>query len=133
MTTKLIACSECSSFLPAGARACPNCGFESRSLIARLPGPVRGLLLVGGGGLMSVTLSACYGAPCAGTVCDPYDAGPVTCEDSAQDTDLDGYCLAHDCDETDPNRHEGALDTAGDGIDQNCDSVDGVAATDAGM
>ncbi|NUO49208.1 MAG: sulfatase-like hydrolase/transferase [Polyangiaceae bacterium] len=39
-----------------------------------------------------------------------------------------------DCDEGDPRRHPGAIDIAGDGIDQDCDGVDGapVAKHDSG-
>jgi hypothetical protein len=30
-----------------------------------------------------------------------------------------------DCDDNDPKRHPGAEDVEGDGIDQNCDGIDG--------
>jgi len=55
------------------------------------------------------------------------------------DDDLDGYyhpdsegaCFYFmtdpDCDDDDPSIHPGADDEEGDGIDQNCDGVDGVA------
>ncbi len=96
--SKLTPCGACASFLPPAASVCPTCGHSAKR-VSRLPKAVRGLLAVGGGGLLSVTLSACYGAPCAGsscgTTCDPYAADPL-----------------------------------GDGIDQNCDGVDGYA--DAG-
>jgi hypothetical protein len=32
-----------------------------------------------------------------------------------------------DCDDYNPRRHPGAADLAGDGIDSNCDGVDGIA------
>jgi hypothetical protein len=53
-----------------------------------------------------VTLMACYGSP--------------PCDD---DNDGDGDC--HDCNDQDPSINERADDPKGDGIDQNCDGVDG--------
>lgn len=47
------------------------------------------------------------------------------------DRDGDGYGAhfgGRDCDEGDPARHPGADDPVGDGIDQDCDGVDGVLA-----
>lgn len=103
--TKLSSCPRCGSFLPHASRVCPGCA-HTVARRTRLPGPVRTLLAIGGGGLLSVTLSACYGAPCAGGGCyDDYD--PTTCTDPAEDLDGDGYCLEKDCDETDPFVHEG--------------------------
>jgi arylsulfatase A-like enzyme len=46
------------------------------------------------------------------------------------DLDRDGSSALFgggDCDDLDPDRHPGALDTPGDGIDQDCDGVDAVA------
>lgn len=129
--SKLTSCPHCSAFVPSGADACPCC--QAAAPRTRLPAAARALLAIGGGGLLSVTLSACYGGPCAGGSCYEPDSGPRTCEDFSQDTDGDGYCLSHDCDETDPDTHEGATDDVGDGVDQNCDGADGVAMSDAGM
>ena len=44
------------------------------------------------------------------------------------DVDLDGFTEANgDCDDTDFEVRPGAIDTLGDGVDQNCDGVDGNA------
>jgi hypothetical protein len=40
------------------------------------------------------------------------------------DSDQDGYTSDIDCDDNDPGRHPGAVDTIGDGIDQDCDGID---------
>jgi len=42
------------------------------------------------------------------------------------DLDGDGFSVAEDCDDNDKNIFPGAGDTVGDGVDNNCDSVDGV-------
>lgn len=47
------------------------------------------------------------------------------------DNDNDGYEESVDCDDNDADIHPDADDPEGDGIDQNCDGVDGIA--DSGM
>ena len=42
--------------------------------------------------------------------------------------DEDGFLLEGDCDDSDPSVYPGADDSAGDGVDQNYDGVDGVDA-----
>lgn len=67
------------------------------------------------GGLMSITLMACYGVG-------------YTCE--SPDEDGDGYnaggdCGPADCDDSNPDIYPGANDPKDDGVDQDCDGVDG--------
>ena len=42
------------------------------------------------------------------------------------DADGDGYLSTVDCDDQDPGSYPSASDAVGDGVDQNCDGVDGV-------
>ena len=51
-------CPRCQGLIPPGAD-CPNCAAGA----AAAPGWLRGLAAVAGGAALSVTLSACYGAP----------------------------------------------------------------------
>lgn len=119
----MFVCTDCSSFVPPAARACPACG-RSVTPTARVVG---GVLTLAGGSLFAMTLSACYGM--TEPPRDYDDAGPrsdahsLTCSDPATDLDGDGHCGSFDCDEADPDIHSGAEDTPGDGVDSNCDGV----------
>ncbi|MFM2248608.1 MAG: hypothetical protein RL071_4683 [Pseudomonadota bacterium] len=82
-------------------------------------------------------LAACEGAKPAD---DPLPAGGVIDEDgdplppdggdggAVDDVDGDGSPAASDCDDTNPARAPGLDDSLGDGVDQNCDGLDGVDA-----
>lgn len=116
--TTLTACPSCDGFLPPAASSCPHCDAQvtvktGSPFLSRL---ARGVLAVAGGGTIALTLMACYGIP-------PCD--------EAEDQDGDGFgesCgLGFDCDDDNPDIHQGADDPEGDGVDQNCDGVDGVA------
>lgn len=89
------------------------------------------MLEVAGGGAIAFTLMACYGAPPAGWqgVRAPADTASGDCASPGEDLDQDGWCDS-DCDEVDPDTFPGASDPEGDGLDQNCDGVDGQADAD---
>lgn len=74
------------------------------------------------GGLMSLTLMACYGVAyvCENEV-DADGDGYIVSDDPACEVPQD----ARDCDDTNADINPGAEDSVGDGIDQNCDGVDG--------
>ncbi len=120
----MLNCVRCEGFIPAKASSCPHCDAPTgrRSKL-------RTLLNVAGGGAVAMTLMACYGGA-------PRDYAPVAptntnaCTDPSQDLDKDGYC-GDDCDEMNAAIHPGAADTSEDGIDQNCDGVDGVPSSTA--
>jgi hypothetical protein len=119
----LLDCGSCSGFVPPSARQCPHCGeaiaqkAASRSLVK---GGVFGTIATAAtGGLMSLTLMACYGVP-------------ITCDDQT-DADGDGYSASSDpscnvdCDDSNADIHPDAEETEGDGVDSNCDGSDGTA------
>jgi hypothetical protein len=113
----LLTCTSCEGFVPKNAAACPHCGTESLDVqtTSKLSGLVKGLATAATGGLVAVTLMACYGGPGV--------------ENS--DFDGDGFGRFQDCNDNDASINPGANDPLGDGIDQNCDGVDGV--TDGGV
>jgi hypothetical protein len=144
----MIRCPHCSSFVPVredAAPTCPECGkapsvdttnaerpsakraeTPPKTALPKLPPKtasfVRHAKNVALGVSTVVTLMACYGVA--------YE--PLGCEDDpSEDLDGDGYCREYDCAEGDPAIHDFAADPEGDGIDTNCDGVDGIAG-DAG-
>ena len=146
--THLSSCPACNGFVPPTFDTCPHCSAAVQSAPpsksqASKRGPtgrlLRNALTLVSGGAMSMTLMACYGQPpCDGDAgdCLVNDAGD-TCADEDVDADEDGFssaCGDVDCDDKDSTVYPGASDALGDGIDQNCDGVDGIALPgDAGV
>ncbi len=117
MAMELDDCEACGGLVPPSARACVHCGATSRAW----PPWVRALARAAAGGAALVTLMACYGLPPG-----YYRAPPPTADACpGNDADKDGVCAPADCDDHDPAVYPGAADPDGDGIDQNCDGVDG--------
>ena len=111
----MLTCSACGGLTPRtpGVVACLHCE-------ARLS-PPRGFallrFLLGPAG--AVLLAACYGPP-PGRY-NHLDR-PVP---GADDHDGDSSPAGQDCDDNDRNIYPGAPDVFGDGVDTNCDGVDG--------
>jgi hypothetical protein len=109
----MLVCVGCDGLTPrsAGARRCLHCDAvlppRAARWVARLLGPTGAILL-----------AACYGAP--GRYYGYHPDGP-----HHVDNDHDGSTDEFDCDDQNPNRYPGAEDIEGDGVDQNCDGVDG--------
>jgi len=120
---QLRACPSCRGLSPDGAPACVHCDAPvvSRRPLARL------LFGLASGSAFAMTLMACYGMPPSKDTCfDRDDDGWFPgCYDeaAAQPCDPDdAYC---DCDDGNPRIHPEAADPTGDGVDQDCDGVDG--------
>lgn len=95
MNDELDTCDGCGGFLPRASSACPNCRRA-------IPAWVLRAATVVGGGALAMTLSACYGAGCAGGRCYEPRAAPSTdCGAGARDADYDGVCSDRDCDDAD--------------------------------
>lgn len=115
MSSPLLSCPACDGLVPAARASCPHCDHalapRPRARLARM---LARLAL----GASAVTLMACYGvAPRYG---DPAYAG-----DHCVDQDADGVCAPQDCNDADRSIVPGGEDPDLDGIDQNCDGVDG--------
>ena len=137
----MLTCTSCGGLTPPEASAtCLHCD-------ALLRKPPRWMLkltsLLGPAG--AILLAACYGAPGRYHTMRPQGPGGMTRVDKDGDGNLGAYtceyartpeCEAElakvtqpvdvDCDDSDRTRYLGAADAADDGVDQNCDGVDGV-------
>jgi len=111
-------CGACDGLVPAARATCPHCDRP----VGRIARVARRLATAAGGGALLMTLMACYG-------------GPPKCEPGT-DKDGDRFCTKGprtlDCNDDDPNVRPWAEDKAGDGIDQNCDGVDGMKPSGSG-
>ena len=105
-------CGACDGLVPATRAACPHCERP----MGRLGRAARRVAQAAGASAFLATLMACYG-------------GPPKCEPGT-DKDGDRFCTKGprtlDCNDDDPKIRPWADDPAGDGIDQNCDGVDGM-------
>ncbi len=115
----LVSCRACGGFVPAPRHACPHCDAPVEHAPARFARLARVLALAAGGGALMLTLMACYGLP----PCDKDEDGDRACSAGGRGP--------RDCNDQDPTIHPFADDPEGDGIDQNCDGVDGVKSAPA--
>lgn len=115
---RLSTCVYCGGLMPLSSSSCPHCDAHvARSLLAPVARLTKGLVGIAASSAFGLTLMACYGAP--------------PCDDN-KDQDGDGHgdptvcAFDDDCNDDDAAIFPGADDPADDGIDQNCDGVDGI-------
>jgi len=102
-------CIRCAAPMPRDGLGCPHCGTTSSEPAVRSGAMV----------LLGLSLTACglRGG-------DALYGGPIT-DTAFVDNDGDGYAEEDgDCDDNDPNIHPDAEETAGDGVDSNCNGED---------
>jgi hypothetical protein len=133
---QLSTCMACDGFLPTGADVCPHCdaavlpapvasdhglSFATRRSIWQRAGRtgrlLRGAVMFAGSGAFCLTMMACYGV------------GPFECGDDLDGDGWDPIC-GGDCNDDDATINPEALDLTVDGIDQNCDGIDGAVIVD---
>ena len=100
-------CPSCNRHVRASDSACPFCGSARSGVLSRGFGAV-------GGAVTAIVLAACYGTPYK-----MADSGDT----SAVDADADGFFLADDCDDANPDVNPAAVEVCDDTIDNDCDET----------
>ena len=109
---ELVPCAACETLVFAGTCVCPHCGVKKAcrgtgalGKAAMAVGLVTALAACEGEGDVETGVQALYGV-------------------ALVDNDGDGYPEGDDCNDDDANIHPDATETAGDGVDSNCNDED---------
>ena len=106
----LVPCPHCHSPTHAG-QACLHCSGSSNG---KTP------LLLGATALLGLTLAACTSSTPDSAVVALYGVP----DSGYMDNDGDGHAARTDCDDDNADIYPGAPETAGDGVDSNCNDED---------
>ncbi|MSP54147.1 MAG: hypothetical protein EXR69_00845 [Myxococcales bacterium] len=118
-------CTTCGQHVRPTERSCPFC---AASIARPAAGPMR--LPTAASIALGLGLSGCIGTS---SLVAAYGAAPTDRADTAEETggvdaDADGYYAVSsggtDCNDEDATVHPEATETAGDGLDSNCDGED---------
>ncbi len=109
-------CASCGTHVRTSDCTCPHCGTKAACSRGRMPAvALLGLAIAACGGDGTDTADTAGDEP----VMQPDYGVPDTDEDG------DGYgAETGDCDDANPDVHPGAVETAGDAVDSNCDGND---------
>ena len=107
----LIPCPSCSKHVVSEDKVCPHCGASTK---CETHTSIKTITAI----LMGLSVVACDGGPTSETAVQALYGVAIV------DNDGDGYYDDQDCNDDDASIHPGAEETAGDGVDSNCDGED---------
>ena len=110
---QLVPCPSCGGHVFETACACPHCEATLRTCRGKLG-------TTAAAAAMGLALTGCFG----GKIEPDYGVPESGIDSGFVDNDGDGYGVLDDCDDSDPAVHPDATETAGDGVDSNCDGAD---------